>query len=62
MGGIWDPETDFDGRSGALIPAKSRDHVDWMVIRPVQNALVLLHVVCYKPWVQKGFGEKKNKS
>ena len=49
MGGIWDPERDFDGRSGALIPAKSRDHVDWMVIRPVQNALVLLHVVCYKP-------------
>lgn len=43
-GGDLDPERGFDGRSGALIPAKSRDHLDWMVSR-LGHALVPLHVV-----------------
>lgn len=57
------PEGDFNGRCGALIPAKSRGHVDWTVIRPIQllPVLVLLHVVCYRRWVQTRVRRGKNK-
>lgn len=41
-----DPERGFDGRSGALIPAKSRGHLDWVVSR-FGHALVPLHVVLH---------------